>query len=63
MSELCLFTPESGHVQCTSPCPLSAKSGHVQLLDYFIGSRKHLAWDGEPECLCRFEIDRKLILG
>jgi hypothetical protein len=22
------FTPESGHLQCTSPCPLSARSGH-----------------------------------
>jgi|SoiMetStandDraft_2_1073263.scaffolds.fasta_scaffold314619_2 hypothetical protein len=22
------FTPESGHVRCTSPCPLWAKSGH-----------------------------------
>ena len=22
------FTPESGHVQCISPCPLSANSGH-----------------------------------
>src|SRR4029077_16816032 len=21
-------TPESGHVRCTSPCPLSANSGH-----------------------------------
>jgi hypothetical protein len=23
-------TPESGHVQCTRPCLLWAKSGHVQ---------------------------------
>ena len=22
------FTPESGHVQCTSGCPLCANSGH-----------------------------------
>jgi hypothetical protein len=22
------FTPESGHVQCTRPCPLRANSGH-----------------------------------
>src|SRR5215471_7198338 len=22
------FTPESGHVRCTSPCPLWANSGH-----------------------------------
>ena len=25
------LTPESGHVRCTSLCPLSAKSGHVTL--------------------------------
>ena len=25
------FTPESGHVQCNSACPLSANSGHCQL--------------------------------
>jgi len=24
------YTPKSGHVRCTSPCPLSAKSGHSQ---------------------------------
>src|SRR5262249_35025899 len=24
------FTPESGHLRCTSACPLWAKSGHVQ---------------------------------
>jgi len=23
------FTPKSGHVQCNSICPLSAKSGHL----------------------------------
>ena len=26
------FTPESGHVRCTSPCPLSAKSGQTVAL-------------------------------
>ena len=25
------FTPESGHVQCTGACPLSAISGHKPL--------------------------------
>ena len=25
------FTPKSGHVQCTSVCPLCAKSGHWSL--------------------------------
>src|SRR5262249_49385442 len=24
------FTPESGHLQCTSPCPLWAKSRHLE---------------------------------
>jgi hypothetical protein len=24
------FAPESGHLQCTSPCPLCANSGHRQ---------------------------------
>ena len=33
------FTPESGHVQCTSACPLSAKSGHLRRsrIDLFQG--------------------------
>ncbi len=26
------FTPESGHVQCTGPCLLSANSGHLKQL-------------------------------
>jgi hypothetical protein len=26
------FTPESGHLQCTSSCPLSANSGHPKLV-------------------------------
>ena len=24
------FTPESGHVQCNSACPLSANTGHLE---------------------------------
>src|SRR5262245_24688794 len=33
------FTPESRHVQCSSRCPLWAKSGHSRgLIDYFIGA-------------------------
>jgi hypothetical protein len=29
------FTPESGHVQCTSLCPLWAKSGHLLVTGAF----------------------------
>src|SRR5262249_38534028 len=28
------FTPESGHVRCSSRCPLWAKGGHLQLIDH-----------------------------
>ena len=35
------FTPKSGHVQCTSACPLSANSGHrVNLFDHLIGAKQ-----------------------
>jgi hypothetical protein len=30
-NEPCRFTPESGRVRRTSPCPLWAKSGHEPL--------------------------------
>ena len=30
------FTPKSGHVQCTSSCPLSARSGHCSLFNHFV---------------------------
>ena len=36
------FAPESGHVQCTSRCPLCANSGHREVLfDHLVGARKH----------------------
>jgi hypothetical protein len=34
------FTPESGHVQCNSECPLSAKSGDRVLLNHLVGSQQ-----------------------
>ena len=40
------FTPESGHVQCNSLCPLCAKSGlyapqqTALLFDHFVGGGK-----------------------
>ena len=33
------FTPESGHVQCNSACPLCANSGHrMKLFDHPVGT-------------------------
>ena len=32
------FTPESGHVRCTSRCPLSAKSGHQPFWRSLLGA-------------------------
>ena len=40
------FTPESGHVQCNSVCPLSAKSGHRQ--PYSITSSARATASAEP---------------
>jgi hypothetical protein len=37
------FTPESGHLQCTSLCPLCANSGHLALFDYLVGAGEQ-AW-------------------
>jgi hypothetical protein len=37
------FTPESGHVQCKSQCPLWANSGHRGVsFDYFVGGDEQL---------------------
>ena len=52
------FTPESGHVQCTRPCPLCANSGHfARLLDQLIGACEQ--WQGyrEAERLGSLEVD------
>ena len=35
------FAPNSGRVQCTSGCPLCAKSGHCALFDHLVGAREH----------------------
>jgi hypothetical protein len=51
------FTPESGHVQCTSSCLLWAKSGLMQrskkglLFDHVIGASEHRVRHGETERL------------
>jgi len=33
------FTPESGHLQCNSSCPLRAKSGHHTLRSISLSAR------------------------
>jgi hypothetical protein len=54
------FTPKSGHVQCTSSCPLWAKSGHpLQLFDYLVGASDQCIGNVDAECLGGFEIDDK----
>jgi hypothetical protein len=43
------FTPESGHVQCTSQCLLWANSGHDGLFNRLIGTGNQRGWDGEAK--------------
>jgi hypothetical protein len=58
------FTPNSGHVQRTSPCPLCANSGHCansfnQLVGALLKRRRY----AQPECLRGFKIDHQFVLG
>jgi hypothetical protein len=59
----CRFTPESGHVQRSTSCPLWAKSRHLRSFDYFIGASEERSWRDEAKCLRGLEIDCKLELG
>jgi len=47
------FTPESGHVQCNSACPLCANSGHVHPLCTrplaVHAGQAHIRADGSPQ--------------
>jgi hypothetical protein len=49
------FTPESGHVQCTRGCPLSAKSGHRDSINH--RGREQRLRNGQAERFCGLEID------
>src|SRR5262249_3889989 len=57
------FTPESRHLQCTSACPLRARSGHSAcLLDHFVGAPEERQRDCEPEHLGGLEVQDQLDL-
>ena len=46
------FSPESGHVQCISKCPLSANSGHYRhSFDHLIGALLELQGHVEAQRL------------
>src|SRR4029450_6996515 len=56
------FTPESGHVQCTSSCVLWANSRHrarsaCALFDDFISAAEHRRRECEAYCLGGLKID------
>src|SRR5262249_54152085 len=53
------FTAESRHVQCSSRCPLWAKSRHCSF-DHFVGAGKQRRRHREAERLGSPEIDREL---
>src|SRR5262245_34384557 len=62
------FTPQSGHVQCTSPCPLWANSGLMQrskgaLFNHLAGTREQRGRHSEAERLSGFEVDCQFVLG
>ena len=56
------FTPNSGHVQRTSPCPLCANSGLMHrskqhLFDHLVGAREQRGWHVKAERLGGLEIN------
>ena len=63
------FTPKSGHVRCTSPCLLSAKSGLYApqrkglLFDHLVGTVEQRPRHCKIECFGSLEIDHQLELG
>ena len=55
------FTPESGHVRCTSPCLLWANSGHwARLLNHFVGAGKQRRRRCEAERFGGLKVDHQI---
>src|SRR5262249_3420773 len=54
--------PKSGHVQCSSVCPLWAKSGHSVLFDHLVGALLNRQRDKNVKRPGGFEIDDQLEL-
>src|SRR5262249_12072628 len=52
------FTPESGHVRCSSPCQLWAQKTDIQsrLFDDLVGSGEQRRGYGETERLCCLQV-------
>jgi hypothetical protein len=57
------FTPETGHVQCKSLCPLRANSRHCRSFDYLVGAGEQIVRNYKAERFGRLEIDNGLELG
>ena len=56
--------PESRHVQCTSPCPLWANSGHNEtLFDHFISALLKLQRHFDADRFGSLEVDYELELA
>ena len=57
------FTPETGHVQCTSPCLLWANSGHHRLFDHLVGASKQCWRHRKADVSRGLEIDEQREFG
>src|SRR5262245_41080716 len=63
------FAPKSGHVRCSSRCPIRANSGHEtnlvchKLFDDRVSTAEHRRRNCEAQFLSGFKIDHQLVLG
>jgi hypothetical protein len=54
--------PESGHLQCTRPCPLWLKADIASLVDHPIGAAEQRRGDGKAEHTGGLHVDDQLEL-